>query len=149
MKSHITNEFGENLKILWICIFQGQVCANPCPYGSYGLECKEKCDCYNGAFCDHINGRCKCLPGFQGIKVIYQWNTICCNDKIMFENINSHKFEAPKSSILVSRAMSIWKMGNRMPPTVSLREWRNLWSDRWILQLQRYAYYLIITSGCM
>ena len=50
-------------------LVQGQVCANPCPPGSYGLECKERCDCYNGALCDHVNGQCHCLPGFQGQKV--------------------------------------------------------------------------------
>ena len=60
----------ELIKCLLVSKFQGQVCANPCPPGSYGLECKERCDCYNGALCDHVNGQCHCLPGFQGQKVI-------------------------------------------------------------------------------
>ena len=49
--------------------FQGQVCANPCPPGTFGLSCKDRCDCYNGALCDHVSGECRCLPGFQGDKV--------------------------------------------------------------------------------
>ena len=48
---------------------QGRVCANPCPPGTYGVHCKERCDCYNGALCDHVNGKCRCLPGFEGTKV--------------------------------------------------------------------------------
>ena len=45
------------------------MCANPCPPGTYGVHCKERCDCYNGALCDHVNGKCRCLPGFEGSKV--------------------------------------------------------------------------------
>ena len=48
---------------------QGAVCANPCPTGSYHIDCKKKCDCYNGAVCDHVNGKCHCLPGYKGTKV--------------------------------------------------------------------------------
>ncbi len=45
------------------------MCANPCPPGSYHKDCKRRCDCYNGAVCDHVNGKCHCLPGYQGTKV--------------------------------------------------------------------------------
>ena len=45
------------------------MCANPCPTGTYHLDCRRKCDCYNGAVCDHVTGRCLCLPGFKGAKV--------------------------------------------------------------------------------
>ena len=95
---------------------QGAVCANPCPTGTYHLDCRfpsssslltsfsshnhqslhivcrkftfvcrhwyhqrtaccfenaprERCDCYNGAHCDHVNGQCHCLPGYKGEKV--------------------------------------------------------------------------------
>ena len=53
--------------MLWCA--QGEVCANPCPTGTYHLDCRRKCDCYNGAVCDHVTGRCLCLPGFKGAKV--------------------------------------------------------------------------------
>ena len=45
------------------------MCANPCPPGTFGVDCKNRCDCYNGALCDHVSGQCHCLPGFQGEKV--------------------------------------------------------------------------------
>ena len=45
------------------------MCANPCPTGTYHIDCKKKCDCYNGAVCDHVNGKCHCLPGYKGTKV--------------------------------------------------------------------------------
>ena len=50
-------------------IVQGAVCANPCPPGTYHVDCQKKCDCYNGAECDHVSGRCHCPPGFRGDKV--------------------------------------------------------------------------------
>ena len=49
--------------------YQGEVCANPCPTGTYHVDCKRRCDCYNGAVCDHVTGKCHCLPGFKGAKV--------------------------------------------------------------------------------
>ena len=62
--------FFKRLKQDLSCISsQGRVCANPCPPGTYGVHCKERCDCYNGALCDHVNGKCRCLPGFEGSKV--------------------------------------------------------------------------------
>lgn len=42
------------------------MCASPCQNGKYGLQCKENCECYNGALCDHITGKCTCTPGYQG-----------------------------------------------------------------------------------
>ena len=49
--------------------YKGEVCANPCPTGTYHVDCKRRCDCYNGAVCDHVTGKCHCLPGFKGAKV--------------------------------------------------------------------------------
>ena len=51
------------------CVVQGEVCANPCPTGTYHVDCKRRCDCYNGAVCDHVTGKCHCLPGYKGAKV--------------------------------------------------------------------------------
>ena len=55
------------------CLIKGVVCANPCPPGTYGLKCAQRCDCYNGAVCDHVTGLCHCLPGFKGEKVGYSF----------------------------------------------------------------------------
>lgn len=53
-----------------ICVlFQGDVCANPCPEGTWGYNCSELCDCYNSGQCDHMTGRCKCPSGYIGNKV--------------------------------------------------------------------------------
>ena len=60
---------------------QGEVCANPCPTGTYHVDCKRRCDCYNGAVCDHVTGKCHCLPGFKGAKVgsVCDHCTGCCD----------------------------------------------------------------------
>ena len=63
------NKVNVNISPYINVIFQGMVCANPCPAGTFGIDCKDRCDCYNGALCDHVSGQCKCLPGFQGDKV--------------------------------------------------------------------------------
>ena len=48
---------------------QGEVCANPCPDGTWGSQCSQRCSCHNNARCDHINGTCHCLPGYRGDQV--------------------------------------------------------------------------------
>ena len=48
---------------------QGAVCANPCPSGTYGPGCGQKCECYNGAGCDHVSGTCHCPRGYTGDRV--------------------------------------------------------------------------------
>ena len=63
-------------------LFQGLVCANPCPSGSYGEGCKKKCECYNGAGCDPLNGNCRCKPGYRGSKVSRK--AILCRSRISF-----------------------------------------------------------------
>lgn len=41
-------------------------CEKTCPPNTYGLNCTETCDCYNGAGCSHEDGTCICAPGFTG-----------------------------------------------------------------------------------
>ncbi|KAF7239539.1 Multiple epidermal growth factor-like domains protein 10 [Varanus komodoensis] len=42
-------------------------CQEECPAGTFGLQCKQRCDCENRARCYHVNGACLCDPGFKGI----------------------------------------------------------------------------------
>ena len=35
----------------------GIYCDTPCPAGHYGQDCQEKCECKNGAACDHVTGK--------------------------------------------------------------------------------------------
>ncbi|XP_004422864.1 PREDICTED: endothelial cell-specific molecule 1 [Ceratotherium simum simum] len=35
-----------------------------CPYGTFGMECKETCDCQSG-ICDRVTGKCLKFPFFQ------------------------------------------------------------------------------------
>lgn len=46
--------------------FQGPVCAQPCPFGSFGINCSQECTCRNGGLCDHISGQCQCMAGYIG-----------------------------------------------------------------------------------
>ena len=50
----------------------GLYCDIPCPKGKYGKECKEKCNCRNGAACDHITGK---YDPFNGMKIDYAKKT--------------------------------------------------------------------------
>ena len=34
--------------------------------GSFGLDCRERCDCVNAAGCDPVTGLCRCLAGWTG-----------------------------------------------------------------------------------
>ena len=67
---------------------QGEVCANPCPTGTYHVDCKRRCDCYNGAVCDHVTGKCHCLPGFKGAKVgsVCDHCTGCCDPSLSIKS---------------------------------------------------------------
>lgn len=35
-----------------------------CPFGTFGMECKETCDCQSGV-CDRVTGKCLTFPFFQ------------------------------------------------------------------------------------
>ncbi|XP_078533422.1 endothelial cell-specific molecule 1 [Lissotriton helveticus] len=35
-----------------------------CPYGTYGIECRETCKCQSG-ICDRVTGKCLTFPFFQ------------------------------------------------------------------------------------
>lgn len=56
-------------EVISVFCLQGDVCANPCPEGTWGYNCSELCDCYNSGQCDHMTGRCKCPSGYIGNKV--------------------------------------------------------------------------------
>lgn len=34
--------------------------------GTYGLDCKERCDCSHADGCHHSTGHCHCLAGWTG-----------------------------------------------------------------------------------
>ncbi|MEQ2167012.1 hypothetical protein GOODEAATRI_034460, partial [Goodea atripinnis] len=34
--------------------------------GTYGLECRERCDCSHADGCDPVSGYCRCYPGWTG-----------------------------------------------------------------------------------
>ena len=85
-------------------VVQGAVCANPCPPGTYHVDCQKKCDCYNGAECDHVSGRCHCPPGFRGDKVSTVLIDFSC--QLYFQQPNLTKFK--NQYISVSGAVSLW-----------------------------------------
>ena len=37
-----------------------------CADGFYGPGCESKCECSNGAACDHVSGACTCTEGWRG-----------------------------------------------------------------------------------
>lgn len=38
-------------------------CSRPCPMPTYGLGCKQKCNCKNNALCSPVDGSCICAAG--------------------------------------------------------------------------------------
>uniref|UniRef100_A0A8D8M538 Multiple epidermal growth factor-like domains protein 10 n=1 Tax=Cacopsylla melanoneura TaxID=428564 RepID=A0A8D8M538_9HEMI len=46
--------------------FTGKSCSTPCPAGYYGVDCKQKCQCQNGAMCRSTDGECECSEGWMG-----------------------------------------------------------------------------------
>ncbi|KAF3688778.1 Multiple epidermal growth factor-like domains protein 11 [Channa argus] len=47
--------------------WRGEHCKESCPDGTYGLECRERCDCSHADGCDPVSGYCRCYPGWTGI----------------------------------------------------------------------------------
>ncbi|GFU53080.1 multiple epidermal growth factor-like domains protein 11 [Trichonephila clavipes] len=48
--------------------WKGGNCELPCSSDYYGQECKQKCECENGAACNPVDGSCTCTPGYKGKK---------------------------------------------------------------------------------
>ncbi|XP_076629946.1 uncharacterized protein LOC143346079 isoform X1 [Colletes latitarsis] len=46
--------------------YRGENCTTVCPAGTWGSQCKEKCDCPEDVPCNSANGRCACPPGLHG-----------------------------------------------------------------------------------
>ena len=46
--------------------YLGDNCDQPCPTGTWGLNCTQSCACLNGARCHHNTGFCNCTVGYHG-----------------------------------------------------------------------------------
>ena len=55
----------------------GIYCDTPCPIGTYGQDCQEKCTCENGATCNHVTGKFEYLVLL--LYVIYFFNGFFAN----------------------------------------------------------------------
>lgn len=74
VRMRITLHYKSSLPRYWLySIFlgwTGDVCANRCPTGTYGQNCEQACECFNGGYCHHITGECECAAGFMGNKCL-------------------------------------------------------------------------------
>lgn len=41
-------------------------CQEECPFGTFGFQCSQRCDCHNGGQCSPATGACECEPGYKG-----------------------------------------------------------------------------------
>lgn len=48
--------------------WEGQNCEFPCVGSNFGLNCRNSCDCHNGAYCNPVDGTCICAGGYYGTK---------------------------------------------------------------------------------
>ena len=66
-KNHVKKDLKERIWNIFRCHassgkcdcpagWTGIYCDTPCPAGTYGQDCQEKCSCENGATCNHISG---------------------------------------------------------------------------------------------
>ena len=46
---------------------QVSLCRAECPDGTFGVGCRRRCRCDNGARCDHVGGACTCAAGWRGV----------------------------------------------------------------------------------
>ncbi|KAB1277724.1 Multiple epidermal growth factor-like domains protein 11 [Camelus dromedarius] len=46
-------------------IWKGR-CQEECPFGTFGFQCSQRCDCHNGGQCSPTSGACECEPGYKG-----------------------------------------------------------------------------------
>lgn len=46
--------------------WDGDTCARPCPFYTYGKGCQNHCNCKNNAQCSPVNGTCICAAGYRG-----------------------------------------------------------------------------------
>ena len=46
----------------------GKSCSEPCPQGTFGPQCRGRCDGCDPdkQICDHVTGECICKPGKRG-----------------------------------------------------------------------------------
>ncbi|EPY81719.1 multiple epidermal growth factor-like domains protein 11 isoform 1 precursor [Camelus ferus] len=44
----------------------GRRCQEECPFGTFGFQCSQRCDCHNGGQCSPTSGACECEPGYKG-----------------------------------------------------------------------------------
>lgn len=60
--------FGDETSFTCACKpgFKGRYCEVPCPSGSYGINCKSKCECPKREYCHPGTGSCSCFPGYHG-----------------------------------------------------------------------------------
>ncbi|KAK6326291.1 hypothetical protein J4Q44_G00019360 [Coregonus suidteri] len=48
--------------------WQGPLCDQPCPMGTFGPGCLKRCDCLHADGCQGASGQCQCLPGWTGAR---------------------------------------------------------------------------------
>lgn len=46
--------------------YHGDNCESVCPRGTWGIQCKEKCNCTEDVPCNPVSGHCICPPGLRG-----------------------------------------------------------------------------------
>jgi hypothetical protein len=44
------------------------VLTTECHEGQWGTACSQRCQCQNGATCNHVTGECKCTEGWRGVR---------------------------------------------------------------------------------
>ena len=62
-------QVNQNYSYEHVCILIVWLVIIACPGGNYGAGCLQNCTCVSeqeSSPCDHVDGTCHCLPGYNG-----------------------------------------------------------------------------------
>jgi hypothetical protein len=65
--------------VMYMDYSTGLTCSDPCPRGTWGINCAQPCQCGSNITCDPVTGDCDCAPGYKGSSCLECNVTGCLN----------------------------------------------------------------------
>lgn len=122
-----------------------------CDARYYGPGCESKCDCQNGAACDHVSGACTCTEGWRGLSCdkpcpngfygLDCTNRCMCGKFLCCVDIchTFHRLLLSCTYVFMSNKNSLRSFGGQYKHLWRLKAWRNF-PYRTSEAVMRYTY---------